>query len=454
MADTQLAPAPPQATITIPAPTVTAGWAVPAGQAQPTPAEPRERRPKRRGIPASPLLAGAGNATALSLSAVYEAGGGVAVAAAGGAVALGALGAAVRRRRTVARRRATFRSARQTAGSRGGSWGGSGSGSRGSWQVPRTGSGSGSGAGSRGTSAGSRTSGTGSTAAGSRGSGRPGSGRAGTTGSHGTGTGAAAAERLGRTRDRKTGGKGRKQQPALAARTANALGRQTARAWKATKPHRATASAAAKRHAKTVRGAAWDAVKALRSGVWGAIRHWSIKKGTERAIAAWRKHRANRKNTPDAAQPDITTATPERTISSVARKPTNPNSPTSSPGGNAVPGHHFTAPAMEMARAAASYDPKGMLQVGADFIGLQEALKLVAESMKITVENADAKQPLHPQIVDLMRQIHGLQLKAAELAGELQPAFKSLHQVDIARLENPRKGAEGERMWDVTTNLY
>lgn len=116
-------------------------------------------------------------------------------------------------------------------------------------------------------------------------------------------------------------------------------------------------------------------------------------------------------------------------------------------------GHHFVAPAMELARAAANYQPQGMLQVGADFAGLEEALRLHAEAMKVTVENADANFPLHPNIIEIMRQMHGLQLKAAELAAELTPAFRQLHDVDIARLESPRKGVQGERMWDVSANL-
>lgn len=116
-------------------------------------------------------------------------------------------------------------------------------------------------------------------------------------------------------------------------------------------------------------------------------------------------------------------------------------------------GHHFVAPAMEAARNAAAYSPTGMLQVGQDFAGLEEALRLHAEAMKVTVENADASQPLDPRIVEIMRQIHGLQLKAAELAQELGPAFEKLHAVDLERLRNPRKGAAGERMWDVTANL-
>ena len=40
--------------------------------------------------------------------------------------------------------------------------------------------------------------------------------------------------------------------------------------------------------------------------------------------------------------------------------------------------------------------------------------------------------------------------EAAELATELKPAFQALHDVDLARLENPRTG---ERMWDVSSNL-
>lgn len=113
-------------------------------------------------------------------------------------------------------------------------------------------------------------------------------------------------------------------------------------------------------------------------------------------------------------------------------------------------GHHFVAAATEMARAAAAYQPQGMLQVGQDFAGLEEALRINAEALKTTVENADANWPLHPNIVEIMRQIHSLQLKAAELATELKPAFQQLHDVDIARIENPRTG---ERMWDLSNNL-
>lgn len=115
-------------------------------------------------------------------------------------------------------------------------------------------------------------------------------------------------------------------------------------------------------------------------------------------------------------------------------------------------GHHFVAPAMEGARAAANYSPTGMVQVIEDFAGLAQALELNAQAMRVTVENADAKFPLAPQVIELMRQVHGLQLKAAELAKELQPASRKLHEADLARHSSPRKGREGERMWDIASN--
>jgi hypothetical protein len=267
---------------------------------------------------------------------------------------------------------------------------------------------------------------------------------------------------LARLADRMRGGTGKtdrhgKQKPgkgktgqrqgaaaSLARRAGRVAAQQSARAWKASKPHRTKAGAAARRHAVRARGAAADALRSARAGLWGVIKHASLRKGAQRAKAAWLKHRANRK----AAK---AVPAPAPTVAATVRRPTAYTA-ASTTGAPAMSGHHFVAPAMEAARAAANYQPTGMMQVGADFAGLQQALELNAEAMKVTVENADAKYPLAPQIVEMMRQIHQLQLKAAEMASELQPAFRKLHDVDIARIEQPRKGHAGERMWDVASN--
>lgn len=230
----------------------------------------------------------------------------------------------------------------------------------------------------------------------------------------------------------------------MARRGLAATGRGIGKAWTASKPHRTTARKATGRGLKHLRGAAWDGLKAVGAGLWALRSKKDRKAAIARLKEAWKRHRKTRAD-------KTKTAPAAPAVGTTVRRPTTTTIPATFTGGP-VSGHHFVAPAMEAARAAANYQPTGMLQVGADFAGLEEALQLHAEAMKITVENADAKFPLDSRIVGIMQQIHGLQLKAAEMAAELQPAFRKLHDVDISRLENPRKGREGERMWDVASN--
>lgn len=472
MADTQAPPAPPQTVyvpVPAPAPAVTAGWATPAGQQ----AEPKEPRGKRsRGVPAAPALAAAGNATALSVTSAYAAGGWPGMAAAGGAAVLAAGGAVAHRRRAV-KRNADIRKALRAAGLGGGAtagWGGSGG-------SGRRGSGSGS-AGSRRTgSGGGRTSGS------PRGSASPRTSGPNRSGGSPKAGGAGSSGRLGRALDRMLGGSGkggsdkaarksasrdaataktvkaaRKAAKAAAKQARKDLGLATRSsrlaaaskrgadwAWSKTAKPRAAARRLAARSARKARGLTADGLRSLRAGVWGLIRLRSWKKGGKRALAAWKAHRAKRKTPGPAAAP------PAPPIASTVRRPAS-NTPIRSSGGPGMSGYHFVAPATEGVRAAANYNPTGMLQVIEDFAGLSEALELHAQAMRVTVENADAKFPLAPQVIDVMRQVHNLQLKAAELAKELQPASRKLHEADLARHSNPRKGPTGERMWDIASN--
>jgi hypothetical protein len=220
-----------------------------------------------------------------------------------------------------------------------------------------------------------------------------------------------------------------------------AVDRAARNAWTASRPHAVRVRQAAARQARRARGALWDGLCATAAGAWTLLRR-GRHAAVDRLKSVWKRRRKDR------------SAPAKPVVAATVRRPTQtPNSPSTGGIPMSGGGHHFVAPAMELARAAASYRPTGMLQVGADFAGLEQALRLHAEAMKITVENADATQPLDPNIIEIMRQVHGLQLKAAELASELQPAFRQLHDVDINRLENPRKGVNGERMWDVSSNL-
>ncbi|MFG2269118.1 hypothetical protein ACGFNY_05010 [Streptomyces chartreusis] len=434
-----------------------------------------EQQPRRRarGLPMAPVLAGAGNTTTLATTAAYSAGGPAAAAAAGVVIAAGATAALLRRRATVRRgvsARAggagTLKTSRSGGGSglRGGSSAGSGRGGSGSG---RSGGGarSGLGSGSRGGLRRSGASPSGGSSRGGLGGGRhggllgKGSGRHAGPGRHTLGKhdgrgDSKRKQRKAQAATEKAAKKAIKQAAKdLAAKSSKpgksqgvkaAAGRAARAAYNAGCPLVTRAAKAIARGARRARGVLVDGLCALAAGAWTLLgRGW--KAAAARLAAVWKRRRAKR-NTP---------TTPDSpTVAATVRRPAH-TIPATLTGGTTMAGggHHFVAPAMELARAAAHYQPTGMLQVGADFAGLEEALRLHAEAMKITVENADATQPLHPNIVEIMRQIHGLQLKAAELASELQPAFRSLHDVDIARLENPRKGVAGERMWDVSANL-
>lgn len=451
----------------------------------PIPELPAEKQRRTRGLPMAPVLAGAGNGTTLAATAAYSVGGPAAAVATGVVVAAGVTAAALRRRAAVRRGMAArtgggagLKASRSGGGSglRSGSSGGasrSGSGSGGRSAGGRSGAGSatrsGLGRGGSGLLSGGSRSGSGSGAR--SGDGRSGSGLLrGKGGRHpgprhggalGGGLGGALGKDPSRRQKRateKAAAKAVKKALKQAAKNTTAAatpsrsqtlkaatGRAVRAAVNAARPHTVRAAKAVGRHALRAGGALLDGARALAAGAWTWLRRRDAGAALERLKNVWRRLRKQR------ATPDTPT-TPA--VADTVRRPTNAT-PTTPSGGTRMSGggHHFVAPAMELARAAANYRPTGMLQVGADFAGLEEALRLHAEAMKITVENADANQPLAPQIVELMRQVHGLQLKAAELAAELTPAFRQLHDVDIARLENPRKGIAGERMWDVSTNL-
>lgn len=243
-----------------------------------------------------------------------------------------------------------------------------------------------------------------------------------------------------------------------AAKRAVVVGASAGRqALKHTAPARHASGKALRRAAVWTRGAAWDATVAGARGLaFGLWRH-SFKVGWRQFRATWKLRREWRDvaTAEEIAATNRATAEADRRdalISTSVRRPATDTTFTSASTtslGAPMSGHHFTASAMEMARAAAAYEPTGMLQVGQDFANLPEALNLVAEAMKITTDKADGEQPLDPQIIELMRGIYQLTQKAAELAGELKPAFENLHHVDLERHRNPRTG---ERMWDVASN--
>lgn len=438
-------PDPPTQEVARPSPVLAwpAEWPVPELPTQ-------KQRRRDRGLPMGPVLAGAGNGTALTATAAYSVGGPVAAAATGVVIVAGATAAVLRRRATVRASRAIAPRLRSGGGSGWSSGSGGGSNRSGSGSGPGSRSGRGGGA----TRPGSGRSGSlWRSGGGSSGGGTRSGPRSGSGGGQRSGSGSWGKQNPGRHTpsaggsgwgSQKPGSQQTTKTPAGNGGKSHALKAAAARvaraAYRNGKPLVTRAGKATAKQTRRTAGAAWDGLCSLAAGVRAWLRDGRTA-GLERLKAVWKRRRQQRKNTPGS--PDAPAVAP------TVRRPTL-TTPTPRPGGSIVSGgHHFVAAATEMARAASAYQPQGMLQVGQDFAGLEEALRIHAEALRTTVENADSNWPLAPQIVDLMREIHSLQLKAAELASELQPAFRQLHDVDIARLESPRTG---EQMWDVTAN--
>ena len=112
-----------------------------------------------------------------------------------------------------------------------------------------------------------------------------------------------------------------------------------------------------------------------------------------------------------------------------------------------VQGFEFAQIAGELSAAAARYQPESMTQVAVDLQRLPEALGNIAAALKVTVERAGAEYPLHAQVVEVLAQCHQQMAAVAEASAEVYPAFRRLHEIDLARIEQPRTN---ERMWDIT----
>lgn len=109
----------------------------------------------------------------------------------------------------------------------------------------------------------------------------------------------------------------------------------------------------------------------------------------------------------------------------------------------------FNQAAAEMVGAASVYDPQGMMEVGRDFTHMGTAFRQIAEAMRIMQQKTEDEMPMHPAIVDQIKEMYGMLRQVASKADDLGPAFKSFHAVDIKRIAEPRKR---EDKWDIASN--
>lgn len=194
----------------------------------------------------------------------------------------------------------------------------------------------------------------------------------------------------------------------------------------------------------------WPALAAGTRGLIALIRRQGWRGMIDAIKNTWRAKRDKilNKNNPNTNAPGVPAATvniPANLVGGPALK----GAPTGGGQNMSTIQARFIQAAAEMLGAAMVYRPDGMMQVGNDFAQMPEAFRNVANAMKSMAQTADDEWPLHPTIKDLMSQVYQQLQQAATLSEQFAPAFRSLHAVDIQRIEAPRRG---ELMWDVQAN--
>ncbi|MFF3317049.1 hypothetical protein ACFYV5_16260 [Streptomyces sp. NPDC003035] len=129
--------------------------------------------------------------------------------------------------------------------------------------------------------------------------------------------------------------------------------------------------------------------------------------------------------------------------------PAAPTTSNDSIEGETVSGFRFEEYAAEMQAAANSYDPENAMEILAMVEGLPAALTSVANVMKILAERSDSEFPLEKEVAGGFNDIFGALMAAVAVAEDMGPLFRTAHEQDIARHEDPRNGTQAEKGWNV-----
>ena len=117
------------------------------------------------------------------------------------------------------------------------------------------------------------------------------------------------------------------------------------------------------------------------------------------------------------------------------------------------------APEVQRIKDAAQELKEGMASLGLSDVGMltfEQALKeispilmIVADGLKNLADSSEEEQPLDTSVIEYMHTIEGAARGSSEVAEELPGLFRAAHEVELQRLEAPRRG---EHKWDVSKN--
>lgn len=102
---------------------------------------------------------------------------------------------------------------------------------------------------------------------------------------------------------------------------------------------------------------------------------------------------------------------------------------------------------MKAALAMLGGSQVGMLTYEQGLKQISPILGVIADGLKDMSSTAEDEQPLDPSVLEFFGTIEDAARGASEVADELPGLFRAAHEVELERLENPRRG---EHKWDVS----
>lgn len=102
-----------------------------------------------------------------------------------------------------------------------------------------------------------------------------------------------------------------------------------------------------------------------------------------------------------------------------------------------------------LADAYTRYSPPRMDAMGAEYAGLPNGIRSAASALQHLARNSNDRYPVDPRLSEAVVAIYQSLMKAAGFADGIYPNFRVVHEHDIRRMEEPRKGFSGEAMWNI-----
>lgn len=105
--------------------------------------------------------------------------------------------------------------------------------------------------------------------------------------------------------------------------------------------------------------------------------------------------------------------------------------------------------AVEAIKLVGGFVPETAAELDSLFKDLPSLHESVAKTLSNLAERFSSAKPVHSTVLDYLRDIAAWEAGLADSARDMEAIYRTAHEHDRARIENPRPG---EDLWDVSRN--